>query len=323
MHTLLEYIEAAFHGRIDNQDPKGDSTDPSQSATYTKALKTGITFATQAISDEKVFDQASMSLRQKLTGALIHAFRRLLDNVLRSTETLPSPDKATELYTPGRPISTDNIIVPEPARLVEILTCAIDCPGDASPVIAGTLAVTLRLSLLNDAFWAKLSTNPDFAALLHRALLTDPRSGVRSLFVKLIEELVSMPGLTQLLGRSNDSSSNNPDDILLALASYFWGVVSDLVLQIAGYPDQCEDFFRLTYILLMRLKARSPGLLDLPRLASQVGQLLLAHTSTEVCFTSFRTVRYKLTEYAGHWIFGWRGLVCERSCSSFAFMPAT
>ncbi|KAJ3461759.1 hypothetical protein MRS44_010312 [Fusarium solani] len=286
VHTLLEYIEAAFHGRIDNEDPKDDPTDPGQSSTYTKALKTGISFATQAISDKNVFDQASVSLRLKLTGTLIHAFRRLLDNTLRSTGTLAGSSMVTELYTPGRPVSTDIVIVPEPARLVEILTCAIDSPGDASPVIAGTLALTLRLSIINSAFWAKLNTNPDFVALLHRALLTDPRPGVRSLVVKLIEELVSMTGHTQPLDRANESSSNNPDDIFVALVSYFWGVVSDLVLQIAGYPDQCEDFFRLTYVLLMRLKARSPGVLDLPRLASQVSQLLLAHTSTEAIGSS-------------------------------------
>lgn len=323
VHTLLEYIEAAFHGRIDNEDPKDDPTDPGQSSAYTKALKTGISFATQAISDKNVFDQASVSLRLKLTGTLIHAFRRLLDNMLRSTGTLAGSSMVTELYTPGRPVSTDIVIVPEPARLVEILTCAIDSPGDASPVIAGTLALTLRLSIINGAFWAKLNTNPDFVALLHRALLTDPRPGVRSLVVKLIEELVSMTGHTQPLDRSNESSSNNPDDIFVALVSYFWGVVSDLVLQIAGYPDQCEDFFRLTYVLLMRLKARSPGVLDLPRLASQVSQLLLAHTSTEVGSVSFETVWYRLTEYTGHWVFGWRGLICERPRNSSTYLPTT
>lgn len=292
VHTLLEYIEAAFHGRIDNEDPKDDPTDPGQSSAYMKALKTGMSLATQAISDKDVFDQTSVSLRLKLTGAMIHAFRRLLDNILRSTGTVTGSSLVTELYTPGRPASTDIVIVPEPARLVEILTCALDSPGpgDASPVIAGTLALTLRLSIINAAFWAKLNTNPDFVALLHRALLTDPRPGVRSLVVKLIEELVSMTGNSQPLDRSNESSSNNPDDIFVALVSYFWGVVSDLVLQIAGYPDQCEDFFRLTYVLLMRLKARSPGVLDLPRLASQVSQLLLAHTSTEVGSVSCGTV---------------------------------
>ncbi|KAM5382676.1 hypothetical protein ACJZ2D_002466 [Fusarium nematophilum] len=266
VHSLLEYAEAACHGRINGDEvlSGGSANAGSEPTSYTKVLRTSISFVVQAISDENVLDRASVSLRLRLTGALIHAFRRFLDKI----------------GAPRGSATTKSLEAPEPGRLVEILSQAVACSGDLPlPVIAGTLAVTLRLSIFDDRFWAKLSTNPEFVSVLRRLLLTDPRNTIRGHVAKLIEELFSAIEHPTSSDRSIDWASNSSDDI--PLAKYFWSIVSDLVLQTAGSPNQCEEFFRLAHFLLVRINARAPGLLDIPKLVSQISQLLLAHTSTE------------------------------------------
>ncbi|KAF4990869.1 hypothetical protein FDECE_14224 [Fusarium decemcellulare] len=266
VHALIEYTEAALHGRINGDEGLNDvSSGPnSRSTAYAKALKTSMSFVVQAISDESVFDRASVGLRLRLTGTLIHAFRRFLDRI----------------NTPRGSATSGELDVPEPARLVEILSHATACPGETPcAVITGTLAVTLRLSMLDGKFWAKLSTNPDFAPVLHCLLLTDPRNSVRGNAAKLIEDLFTVMDRPSSVDRAGDWFSGNLDNT--PLAQYFWLIVSDLVLETAGYPNQCDEFFRLAHFLLMRINTRSPELLDIPKLVSQISQLLLAHTSTE------------------------------------------
>ncbi|KAF4978374.1 hypothetical protein FZEAL_5233 [Fusarium zealandicum] len=266
VHILAEYIEAASLGRItSNEGFKHDSEGvDSQSMSYTRILKTSTLFVVQAISDESIFDRASVALRLRLTGALIHAFRRFLD----------------KLGTPNGSVTTKDVEMPEPARLVEILAHAAACPGEAPfPVITGTLAVTLRLSMFDSQFWAKLRTNPDFARVLHCLLLTDPRNAIRGLAARLIEELFSAFAHTSVADKSNDQTSHRSGDN--SLAQYFWSVVGDLVLQIAEFPYQCDELFRLAHFLLVRINAQSPELLDVTKLVAQISNLLLAHTSTE------------------------------------------
>jgi ubiquitin carboxyl-terminal hydrolase 34 len=162
-----------------------------------------------------------------------------------------------------------------------MLSYAAGCPGDIpSPVIAGALVICLRLSMLDDKFWAELSTNSDFMHLLHRLLLTDPRQTMRSLSAKLVEELFTVMSTTTSIGETDCETSVRSREC--SMAEYFWKVTSGMVRQTTGFPNQCEELFKLVYFLLVKIYTRAPELLNIAMFASQISQLLLDHTTTEV-----------------------------------------
>ncbi|KAM0349366.1 hypothetical protein ACHAPU_003775 [Fusarium lateritium] len=262
IHALIEYTEPHLPG------VEGPNVVPSSSESgfsqYSKALETAISFVVQAISDENVFDGASMLLRLKLTCGLLHAFRQFLDRIDNPRGSATSKDLA----------------LPEPARLVEILSYAVGCPGEVpSPAVAGALVICLRLSMLNDAFWTKLSTNTDFAHVLQRLLLTDSRHAIRSISAKLIEELFAVVDHAPPAGELGFEVSAENRGIVLT--KYFWTVVSDLVSQSASFPYQCDELFLLAHFLLVKMKSRAPESFDIITFTSHISQLLLEHTTTE------------------------------------------
>ncbi|KAF4967814.1 hypothetical protein FSARC_4706 [Fusarium sarcochroum] len=209
VHALVEYTETSFPGRVtSDHDPDNAPNDEgAHFAPYPRTLRTSMSFIVQAISDENIFDRASVSLRLRLTCALLHAFRRFLDRI----------------DTPRGSAASKNLVMPEPARLVEILSYAAKCTGEApSPAVAGTLAICLRLSMLDDQFWTKLSTNPDFGSILECLMLTDPRHTIRSLASKLIEELFSAMDHTVSTDEATSGVSDRPRDS--PLAQYFWTI---------------------------------------------------------------------------------------------------
>ncbi|KAG5780405.1 hypothetical protein H9Q73_005933 [Fusarium xylarioides] len=233
VHALVEYAETLLPSQLIshlNGVTTGSGSDP---VILPEALKTPISFIVQAISDEDIFDGASVFLRLKLASTLLHALRQFLDRVGNLRGSVPPQ---------GLPF-------PDPNRLVQMLSYAIDCPGDVpSPVIAGALVICLRLSMLDDKFWAELSTNPDFNHNLHRLLLIDSR---------------------QITSRE------------CSMAEYFWKVTSAMVRKTTVFPRQSEELFRLVYFLVVKINARSPGSLNIEKFASQISQLLLEHTTTE------------------------------------------
>ncbi|KIL84780.1 hypothetical protein FAVG1_12008 [Fusarium avenaceum] len=262
VHALVEYTEPPL--------PDGDdsnvlpSSSESEFVQYSKALKTAISFVVQAISDENVFDGASMLLRLKLTCGLLHAFRRFLDRIDNPRGSATSKDLA----------------MPEPARLVDILSYAVGCPGEVpSPAVAGTLVICLRLSMLDDGFWTKLSTSSDFAHILRRLILTDPRQAIRSLSAKLVEELFTVVDHVPATSEPSCETSTGTRDV--ELTKYFWTIVSDLVAQTASFPSQCGELFSLAHFLLARIKMRAPDLFDIATFAACTSNLLLGHTTTE------------------------------------------
>ncbi|KPM43110.1 hypothetical protein AK830_g3489 [Neonectria ditissima] len=264
VHALLQYTEAALHGRISAEGATGDGPSGrlSQPVPYIQAVKTSILLVVQAISDEDVLDHASLSLRLTLTGALVHSFLRFLE----------------KLDTPRGSFTMHGIEAPTPGRLVDILSNAIACPDEAPmSLIAGTLAAIIRLSFLDGEFWEKLTASSAFSSLLQRMLLTDTRSGVRAVTAKMIEERLNSD-----LALLTDSSSTTADGLrATALTNYFWAIVSDLVPETARSPGQCDEVFRLAHSLLLKMRTRSPELLNTPQLASRTSQLLLDHVSTE------------------------------------------
>ncbi|KAM0215002.1 hypothetical protein ACHAPQ_002853 [Fusarium lateritium] len=263
VHALIEYTEPPLPDGDDSNASPGSSE--LESVQYSKALKTATSFVVQAISDENVLDGASMLLRLKLTCGLLHALRRFLDRTDNPRGSAASKDLA----------------MPEPARLVEILSYAVGCPGEVpSPVVAGTLVVCLRLSMLNDRFWTKLSKNSDFAHILQRLILIDPRQAIRSLSAKLVEELFTVVDHVPATSEPDCEASAGSRDI--ELTKYFWTIVSDLVAQTASFPQQCDELFLLAHFLLIRIKIRAPELFDIATFAACTSNLLLEHTTTEV-----------------------------------------
>ncbi|KAG5753866.1 hypothetical protein H9Q70_003503 [Fusarium xylarioides] len=264
VHALVEYAETLLPSQLIshlNGVTTGSGSDP---VILPEALKTPISFIVQAISDEDIFDGASVFLRLKLASTLLHALRQFLDRVGNLRGSVPPQ---------GLPF-------PDPNRLVQMLSYAIDCPGDVpSPVIAGALVICLRLSMLDDKFWAELSTNPDFNHNLHRLLLIDSRQSMRSLSAKLIEELFAVMSTATLIRETDCENSVTSREC--SMAEYFWKVTSAMVRKTTVFPRQSEELFRLVYFLVVKINARSPGSLNIEKFASQISQLLLEHTTTE------------------------------------------
>ncbi|EWZ34942.1 hypothetical protein FOZG_12739 [Fusarium oxysporum Fo47] len=269
VHALIEYAETLLPSQLIshlNDATAGSGPDP---VILPEALKTPISFIVQAISDEDIFNGASVLLRLKLASTLLHAVRQFLDRVGTLRGSAPPQ---------GLPL-------PDPNRLVKMLSYAIDCPGDIpSPVIAGALVICLRLSMLDDKFWAELSTNPDFNDILHRLLLIDSRQTLRSLSAKLVEELFTVMSTATLISETDYETSVRSREC--SMAEYFWKVTSAMVRQTTVFPSQCEELLKLVYFLVVKINARSPELLNIETFASQISQLLLEHTTTETIGSS-------------------------------------
>ncbi|KAF5609704.1 hypothetical protein FPANT_70 [Fusarium pseudoanthophilum] len=226
VHALVEYAETLLPsqliGHLDGVTT-GPGSDP---VVLPEALRTPISFIVQAISDEEIFNGASVILRLKLASTLLHALRQFLDRIGNLRCSVPPQ---------GLPL-------PDPNRLMKMLSYAIDCRGDvSSPVIAGALVICLRLSMLDDKFWAELRKIPDFNNNLHRLLLTDSRQNMRSISAKLIEELFAAMSTATLI-RETDCE-NSVDSRESSIAEYFWKVTSAMVRQTTEFPSQSEELF--------------------------------------------------------------------------------
>ncbi|KAF9765197.1 hypothetical protein IL306_002570 [Fusarium sp. DS 682] len=283
VHALIEYAEGLLPSHFINPDDPDDAISGSVSDTIVlpKALRTSMSFVVQAISDEDISTRASMLLRLKLASALLHAFRQFLDSLFKHQTYYLGPNTVIEIGLYRGSAASKGLPIPEPDRLVKMLSYATDCPSDIpSPVIAGALVICLRLSMLDDNFWAELSTNSDFMDILHCLLLTDPRQTIRSLSAKLIEELFTVISNATPTGETDCEASVRPREG--PMATYFWKVTSDMVKETTSFPYQCEELFKLIYSLLVKINARSPELLNIAMFASQISQLLLEHTTIEV-----------------------------------------
>ncbi|KAF5594822.1 ubiquitin carboxyl-terminal hydrolase 34 [Fusarium subglutinans] len=171
VHALIEYAETLLPSQLTgqlNDVATGSGSDP---VILPEALKTPISFIVQAISDEDIFNGASVFLRLKLASTLLHALRQFLDRVGNLRGSVPPQ---------GLPL-------PDPNRSREY-----------------------------------------------------------------------------------------------SMVEYFWKVTSAMVRQTTVFPSQCEELFRLVHFLVLKINARLPELLDIEKFASQISQLLLDHTTTEL-----------------------------------------
>ncbi|CAM1502884.1 Fc.00g076600.m01.CDS01 [Cosmosporella sp. VM-42] len=232
----------------------GDLTNrplPFEPLPYTHAVRRSMSLIVQAISNEDVFNRASAGLRLKLTNALISAFLLYLNAIDR----------------PRCSFKMEDMVTPAPKRLVEFLGNAIACSDDvAFSLFAQTLATILHISLLDGQFWKSLSEDTSFSSLLQRMLLFDTRVCIRQTATKSIEDVAI----------AEESMSTR-----MPLTRYFWKAVSDLMSSTVNAPTQCDEVFRLVHLILVRVNAKCPGVVDLHQLALMASEHLLDHTSTE------------------------------------------
>jgi ubiquitin carboxyl-terminal hydrolase 34 len=230
-----------------------------------------------AISDKNVFDQASTLMRLRLTTSLLQAFKQFHDSMCKRSALLYVSNDDAGISALEPPVLLKSLVMPNPDRLVEILSYAASCPGEA-PLVAVHLALLLclRLSVMDDQFWTKLSTNPGFGRVLRCLLLTDSRQTIRTRSAKVIQEFFNIVEHTAA-GQASGSTLNG------SVARYFWTVARDLMSEAAGFPHRCEELFCLTHFLIARIHKQAPELLDVVTLSAKTSQLLLEHTATEVC----------------------------------------
>jgi ubiquitin carboxyl-terminal hydrolase 34 len=230
-----------------------------------------------AISDKDVFEQASTFMRLKLTTSLLQACKQFHDS--RYIDWLycmvSNDDVGIRASEPS--VMSKTLVIPDPDRLVEILLYAVDYPGDApSYAVHLALLLCIRLSAVDNQFWTKLSTNPSFGRVLRCLLLTDHRQAIRARSIKVIQELFNAVEQAPA-GHASVSTLNG------SVAAYFWIAARDLISEAADFPHQCEELFRLTYFLLARISKQAPEVVNIATLAAKVSQLLLEHTTSEVC----------------------------------------
>ncbi|RGP80246.1 hypothetical protein FLONG3_1618 [Fusarium longipes] len=258
VHTLSKYARSLPPRNL-NSDGSPNNMFVPHSVPYSKALKIATSLVVHAISDKSVFDQASTSMRLKLTTNLLQVFKQFYDRI-----------NASESQVLLKSLDT-----PDPNRLVEILSYAASCPGDA-PLLAVHLAllISLRLSVVGDQFWTQLSTNPGFGRVLRCLLLTDLRQTIRARSTKVVQDFFN---LVEHAAAGQASSSN----LAGSVSRYFWTVAGDLMSEAVGFPHQCEEVFLLTHFLLARIQKQAPEWLSIEMLAGKTSQLLIEHTTIE------------------------------------------
>lgn len=260
VHALLQYPDAALHGRIITEDEKSDDETLSAHELFrTQAMETSISLIVQALSDEEVLDGASRSLRLTLARDLVQALLQLIAKLDPRRETLRAA----------------GVKLPSPDRLVELLSNSATHPGNAPiPLITGTLQAMIRLSFLDAEFCEGLVRDGAFPLVLRSLLLVDDRIAVRENAARVIEE-----GYTSgvVFMAEYPTRPCKP-----SLSQHLWDVIMALVPLTATSPYQCDQVFVLSHTLLVMMRDRSAELPDTLQLASKASALLLSHASTEV-----------------------------------------
>jgi len=183
---------------------------------------------------------------------------------------------------------------PPPKRLVELLSNAVECQGDAGlPLIASTCIAILRLGQSDQPFWADMAQDPVFRDLIQTLVLYNPRRATRMTVVELLENFVDAH-VSPYDGQDDGAMSSDQSEVP-GLARYLWSVVSELIRDAVGLPHQCHELFKLLRKLLFHLG----GQVDLEGLASQVSKLLLKHETIEVSAKPLQVILLGMANNSG------------------------
>ncbi|KAL3953540.1 hypothetical protein ACCO45_011496 [Purpureocillium lilacinum] len=260
IHALTEYVESARRTTSEAslaQSPEETATSNGQDEVLHRALR----LIVQALSDPDVLAGTSTSLKMRVASALMQTFVKLTQGTHRSS--------ASE-------VGCNPTNGPPPKRLVELLSNAVECQGDAGlPLIASTCIAILRLGQSDQPFWADMAQDPVFRDLIQTLVLYNPRRATRMTVVELLENFVDAD-VSPYDGQDDGAMSSDQSEVP-GLARYLWSVVSELIRDAVGLPHQCHELFKLLRKLLFHLG----GQVDLEGLASQVSKLLLKHETIE------------------------------------------
>ncbi|KAJ4021650.1 hypothetical protein NW752_004658 [Fusarium irregulare] len=258
LHVLVKYTNLSSSGYVGIDDSMNDTTLTS-SVTNTKALETALSLIVHAISDRDIFQQTSMVMRLRLTATLLHAFRQFYDRIVALEP----------------PAISSSLVMPDPDRLVEILSYVASCPNKLSSVaVPIALNMCFRLSVMDGQFWTKLSTNPGFGEALQCLLLTDARQGIRASAIATVQEHFNLmePAI---------SFYDLGNTINILIARYFWVLLENLMMEATNFPHQCEELFQLIHFILVKINKHAPDFIDIAKLATETSRLLLEHTTIE------------------------------------------
>ncbi|RFN49684.1 hypothetical protein FIE12Z_6036 [Fusarium flagelliforme] len=263
LHVLVKYTNLLPSGYV-NIDDSLDDTPLASFVTNTKALETALSLIVHAISDKNIFQQTSMVMRLRLTATLLQTFRQFYDKIVALEP----------------PAISSSLVMPDPDRLVEILSYAASCPNKLSSVaVPIALNMCFRLSVMDDQFWTKLSTNPGFGQTLHCLLLTDARQGIRASAIATVQEHFN-------LMEQAASFYDLGNTINISIARYFWVLLGELMLEATNFPHQCEELFQLIHFILVKINKHAPEFIDIAKLATETSRILLEHTTTETLESS-------------------------------------
>lgn len=174
------------------------------------------------------------------------------------------------------PAISSSLVMPDPDRLVEILSYVASCPNKLSSVaVPIALNMCFRLSVMDGQFWTKLSTNPGFGEALQCLLLTDARQGIRASAIATVQEHFNLmePAI---------SFYDLGNTINILIARYFWVLLENLMMEATNFPHQCEELFQLIHFILVKINKHAPDFIDIAKLATETSRLLLEHTTIEV-----------------------------------------
>ena len=174
------------------------------------------------------------------------------------------------------PAISSSLVMPDPDRLVEILSYVASCPNKlSSAAVPIALNMCFRLSVMDGQFWTKLSTNPGFGEALQCLLLTDARQGIRASAIATVQEHFN-------LMEHAISFYDLGNTINILIARYFWVLLENLMMEATNFPHQCEELFQLIHFILVKINKHAPDFIDIAKLATETSRLLLEHTTIEV-----------------------------------------
>lgn len=280
IHALTDYIESVWRAAL-----AGDATPSSErtsvQTSYEEALRRSLHLVVQALSDPGVLGGATARLQMRVASSLMQTFVKLVQGNTTCLRRRHDTLLTTHIGVYGSKPSpcASHVEAPAPARLVEILSNALDYPDDGGlPLIASAFSAILRVGQLDAQFWMQITEDVAFRGLIQKLLLFDSRKTVRVAVVELVEESTEVEGKESQAQDAEPSGTEtaSPND----LALYLWPIASELLPESVRLSDQCEEFFSVLRTLLL-ISKKLPGQVQFDKVAGQTSKLLLEHTSTE------------------------------------------
>ncbi|KAM3512876.1 hypothetical protein MY11210_003506 [Beauveria gryllotalpidicola] len=132
---------------------------------------------------------------------------------------------------------------------------------------AKCLSLILRLGLVNEVFWLALADSPLLAELMRRTCVLSNQKQFRHFCVSIIEDSIKKEfELTDKNGY---------------IAKYFWTWALETLTTIPKLGENCHELMKLMCSLVVKMRPKYPGCLDLESLVQQLTEYLIAHRCTE------------------------------------------